>query len=388
MKNNKKYIFILEIVLALYALIYHTVIMHTASLRVAAEYINFFFWIIVLIALLIKFRFPRDESYLKKPTIRIVIIGLFALLIIVYSLGLFLGYSRSIFSRNLITMFKNILPVVVILVSQEIIRYIVSKNTWDNRKYIVFLTMIYIVFNILTEFNYSRLENNELVFIFICGPCLRIIATQLIYSYITYKVSVLPTIILRGALEIYPYIFPFYPNLGDYIDSIVNIAFPFFLYKSISKMVIYKEKVNKKVRKINTYVLFSPVLLFLAIIIVLVSGLFRYKMIAIGSNSMVPVYHRGDTVIYDQINKQDVRRRVREGDILVFNRNGTIMTHRVVRMEYTNGKLVYITKGDANKKEDAFTTETDKVLGVVKLRIKYIGYPTLWITEKIFERFK
>lgn len=47
---------------------------------------------------------------------------------------------------------------------------------------------------------------------------------------------------------------------------------------------------------------------------------------------------------------------------------------------------IYITKGDANENVDSFETEENKVLGIVKYRVKYIGYPTIWITEKIFNK--
>ena len=65
-------------------------------------------------------------------------------------------------------------------------------------------------------------------------------------------------------------------------------------------------------------------------------------------------------------------------DILVFDRNGIIMTHRVNKIIYANnGNYIYITKGDANENVDSFETEENKVLGIVKYRVKYIGYPTI-----------
>ena len=46
-----------------------------------------------------------------------------------------------------------------------------------------------------------------------------------------------------------------------------------------------------------------------------------------------------------------------------------------------NGVYRYYTKGDANKNiDDGYVTE-DKIYALVKLKVKYIGYPTLWVRE-------
>ena len=53
--------------------------------------------------------------------------------------------------------------------------------------------------------------------------------------------------------------------------------------------------------------------------------------------------------------------------------------HRVVEIKNINGEVRYFTKGDANKSYDGgYRTEAD-INGLVKLKIKYIGWPTLWL---------
>ena len=105
--------------------------------------------------------------------------------------------------------------------------------------------------------------------------------------------------------------------------------------------------------------------------------IFTYKMIAIGSDSMNPVYYRGDAVIYKevQINK------IKEKDILVFKYNGTIITHRVKNIIQKDNKIFFQTKGDNNKTVDSVLIESDDVLGTVQYIVKYIGYPTIWMQE-------
>ena len=49
-----------------------------------------------------------------------------------------------------------------------------------------------------------------------------------------------------------------------------------------------------------------------------------------------------------------------------------------------NGELRYYTKGDANKGMDSGYITDASVIGVINLKIKYIGYPTIWI-RSLFE---
>lgn len=383
MKSNKYTVYIVEIVLFLYTILFQTVIIN--HLRINAELINIIFWVLITFFILLRCHYPKDDSYFKSASIRIIIISLLTILITVYLLGIFLGYSNSIFSHKPIVLLHNIGPIVITILSEEIIRHIVCKNSGNSKLPIIILTIIYILFHVLSAYKYTKFYNNEDIFIFISGVVLSTVAMQLLYSYITYKISPRPSILLRILLEIYPYIFPFYPNLGDYITSVIDIALPFFIYKSLNKTISYHDKTNIHYRNIIINIMLIPIMSGLAIIVLLVSGVLKYKMIAIGSNSMVPVYHRGDAIIYEQI-KEDIKENVEVGDILVFKRNDIVMTHRIKRIIYNNNECIYITKGDANEDIDHFETNEKNVLGVVKYRIKYIGYPTIWITEEIFNR--
>ena len=72
-------------------------------------------------------------------------------------------------------------------------------------------------------------------------------------------------------------------------------------------------------------------------------------------------------------------------DILVFNKDGVIITHRVVSIDKRNNVMYFTTRGDNNDEADAFETPDSQVLGRVVMVGKYIGFPTLWINE-IFNR--
>lgn len=87
---------------------------------------------------------------------------------------------------------------------------------------------------------------------------------------------------------------------------------------------------------------------------------------------------RGDAIVYESYDKC---RPIRENDVIVFSYNGKQTVHRVVEIHDINGQRQYITKGDANTDiDDGFRTDGD-IIGLVHVKMLYIGYPSLWLRE-------
>ena len=142
-------------------------------------------------------------------------------------------------------------------------------------------------------------------------------------------------------------------------------------------MVIKYEKEKQQLKKVNRVIFTIPLSLFLLIIILLVSGIFKYKMIAIMSNSMSPTYRRGDAIIYNEVDTSELK----VDDILAFQKDGIVVTHRIVKVWKQGNTYYYTTKGDNNNTEDSFKPREENVLGRVEYVFKYIGYPTVIINE-------
>ena len=85
----------------------------------------------------------------------------------------------------------------------------------------------------------------------------------------------------------------------------------------------------------------------------------------------------GDTIIYEQYKNQTIKK----GDIIIFNNSGIKTIHRVIKIENINKETRYTTKGDANELEDLGYITKENIIGIKKLRIKFIGYPTIWLRE-------
>ena len=67
--------------------------------------------------------------------------------------------------------------------------------------------------------------------------------------------------------------------------------------------------------------------------------------------------------------------------VKAFEKNGIKTIHRAIKVRNVDGKVAITTKGDANKEADSGYVTLDNVQGLIKLRIKYIGRPTIWIND-------
>ena len=324
-----------------------------------------------------KLGFRKDGHFLRGSITRSIVVILVMYLIITFLLGLFLGFNRGYVSLDIQKLFVGLVPTVLISIVVELLRYIISSPSLHSRRPVVIFTTLTIALYILLEINVARLDGAEQIFIFSCATAMPIIAREVLCAYLTFRVGLLPSLIFKMPLVLYPYLLPIVPDLGDYIHAVANIILPFVIYLVSQRSLQYYSNDDKKLRNMNYRLISIPVLIIGIILTVLVSGIFHYQLIAIGSDSMRPVYARGDAVLFEKVNASEIVK----DDILVFRREGIIVTHRVVSIESRNNTLFFITRGDNNEKPDDFETSADQVLGRVVMIGHYIGLPTLWINE-------
>jgi signal peptidase I len=115
----------------------------------------------------------------------------------------------------------------------------------------------------------------------------------------------------------------------------------------------------------------------------------------IKSNSMDPYLRKGDLVIVKGIKDDSSIREGsiadRNGDVIVFNASGLWekapkepIVHRVVE-KWKNGSIWYFrTKGDANPKVDPSAIPEDRILGIVKRVIPYVGWGKIVLMQISF----
>lgn len=156
--------------------------------------------------------------------------------------------------------------------------------------------------------------------------------------------------------------------------------YPTAVYIMVFKTIKYYDKSSIYVASVSRRYLGYPLIILLLIMVMLTSGIGRYQMIAIGSGSMSPVYERGDAVIFSKIKSFD---DIMVGSIIAYNKNGVLITHRVVEIIHKKNSYQFVTKGDYNENVDSGVVDSADVKGIVIYKIPYIGRPTIWLNEKL-----
>lgn len=67
------------------------------------------------------------------------------------------------------------------------------------------------------------------------------------------------------------------------------------------------------------------------------------------------------------------------GDIIEYQMEGYTVIHRVVEKIQRKGEYCFVTKGDDNNSPDADEVREDQLIGKVVFKIRYLGYPAIWL---------
>lgn len=77
----------------------------------------------------------------------------------------------------------------------------------------------------------------------------------------------------------------------------------------------------------------------------------------------------GDLIFVKEVDAENLK----ENEIVAFMEDGYAVTHRIVAVNETDGKVTYTTRGDANNTDDSIPLEPDNVIGQYFYRIPSVG---------------
>ena len=119
--------------------------------------------------------------------------------------------------------------------------------------------------------------------------------------------------------------------------------------------------------KIKDFVFRIIYILLIIYLLIFVPSLWGQKPLVVISGSMEPTLKVGGILYYEKINIDELD----EGDILVYQANDHIISHRIVDIIEND----FITKGDKNNSVDNYLVSSNQVLGKgTDWSIPYIGY--------------
>lgn len=325
--------------------------------------------------------YEKDKNMYKKNLIFFVAFYTIAFLIVIYGVGLIFGYIKSPFKTDLLSIIKNVFPIILVISSSEILRYLISRKGEKSRLIYVLTIIMFILIDLVLNVKLYDLSKLEDILKFGTAIVLPSIFKNWTLTSFAYKYGFIQNLVYRFLLELYPYILPITPDLGIYLESVLMMIFPVLLKRDIFYRFEKEKKKDLKDKEYGKKSITAIIIIITAIIIGLNSNLFRYWMAVIGSGSMEPTINIGDAVIVDKSYQKHLD-KLKEGDVLVFKIGKKIYVHRIINIENQNGNYSINTKGDRKEQlEDSWVVTNKDVIGVVKFKIKYIGYPTVWLSR-------
>ena len=391
------------IIISIYLLI--SILLMLKNISFYKNIINPCFWILLLIYIY----FYQKQNYVrsiknKKYLIYAIIISLSYLSISFYT-GFFLGFTKNPYSQELITIFKNIIVQIIPIIGIEKIRNILILKNKNNKVLIFLITILLIALEINYNTFINLLTNNENFFKYLCSNLIPLISSNILYSYLSLKESNL-SLIFRILDRLYILLLPILPYTDWFIIGTLTIIkttmiyvlfkykfkdnkqnlknFPInFLSEPHTKIFLAKKKIkdNKKnlkekhqnfIAKIN----YAIALIFATTLVCFMLGLFKYEAIAILSSSMNPIIERGDLLIYEKRNEEDLN-NLPNDTIIIYKLDKEIIVHRIVGIYKEKNQVYYITKGDSNNQADNKLVSTNQIKGIYKYHFKYLGYPSV-----------
>lgn len=369
MKKDKIKVYILEFILCI--IFFFTLFVSSTYLRIITALALVLIFLVVR-KLLHKRNIP--SLHYKQVTIMLGLLSVVFLLVF-YVLGLYFGFAKSLVTFNLWTLVLMIIPTAVIIIFSEIIRSIFLTEKNIISKILTTVGMILIDLTLYTSMNQFTTFNGFIDVI--SFSLLASIANNLLWNYTSVRFGYKPAIVFRLIITLYEFIIPIVPNVFIYLRCFLRMVYPYILYLILEVLYTKKDFVTSIKNKKRDNIISGILLIIMVLIVMLISCEFRFGLLVIGTGSMAGTIDVGDAVIYERYDNQEIK----EQQIIIFERDNIMVVHRIVDIKEVNGVKRYYTKGDANKQKDFGYRTQDEILGVVKFKVKYIGYPTIMLRD-------
>lgn len=374
-----------KIIIGLLSIMSLVLLINSFITKIFSRYSICAFISIVLIISYLLLGMEKEKSRYNKDIILSILIYIAIYYITTYLFGLFIGFNKNVYSSNIILILKNIVPIIILIPLSELLRYIINSKIKDNYILLGLSIFVFTLIDTTITIQASSFKNFydtlKVIGLFILPS----LSKNYLLTYLTIKVSYKPNLVYRYLMELPRYILPIVTSFGVYIESIIYISFPIIVFIIIYNDFKKREKKNiilsSKFKK-NTKFIYYIVTIILITIVSLTSGYFKYQAIVIATGSMTPNINKGDMVVIEKVAPKDAK-KLKEGEVLAFKREDKIVVHRIYKIYTSGNEIFFKTKGDHNNAPDGYLTEAKEILGTVEFNIRYIGYPTVALYEKI-----
>jgi len=313
-----------------------------------------------------------------KDQAKTVFILTFIYLILFILLGLIVDFVSNPFFGNFSATARNLFKMVPIVIAGELIRYKLVSNCPKKK---IFFVMIVISF-FLWDLNFSGITTRFTEVEFIVNEFAIAILIQSVLTYIAYVCGLRAILINRLLILLVFHFTPVMPDVDWFFQGMYDLIMYviFALVISFEAISLNREVRRSVVKKSNPFI-YVILLSLLIVLICFQLGFFVYEPLGIVTNSMAPVFRRGDAVIVRKLQPEDIP-NLQIDDIIEYTLGNRSVVHRIIEIDDADEEnIIFITKGDNNNGPDAFPVEAHQVRSLVMFSIPYIGYPSVYFIE-------
>ncbi len=374
MKKGYKRLLLFELI------IFVILILNSFVSSILNNYFMFLFLLIITLIFKSIFGFEKNRNRYSKDIIFDILISLLIFFLLYYLSGIIIGFARTDNYYTINNIFKFIIPIVLIIMIKEILRYMMLKKAEGSKIVTVVTCMLFIFLDITNSIYYGDFNSNYEKFIFLALTLLPTISSNIVCTYVTKKVGFVPVIIYLLITRLYPYLIPIVPNPNEYMSSIINFLLPVIIgyrvYLFFQKD--YDAEVERTKHSNQVIGLVVPGILIIFLVYI-TSGYFHYYAIAIASGSMSPTIKKGDAVIVEKIDGD--YESLKEGQVIAYKYEDVTIIHRLNKIVKIGDEYFFYTKGDANTTVDNWVVKEEMIIGTVSLKVPFVGMPTVWLNE-------
>lgn len=311
-------------------------------------------------------------------------------------LGLKLGFVHNVYQWNLSGIVQVFLPAFLLIVGAEVLRgQLVEKGKGSLLAVLYTGLALWLIMVLIALPAYNLAEHQAIftVLTTVVGPLL---LTNILTTYIAYTYDYRINLGYRLVMELPAYLLPILPDAGVFLPALFQIGLIALLTlalaglhrtnapKTLAAMTRRQQPKRlatdqqRRLKRTVKWVSLGIVAVGATVYVALMSGLFKYYFLAIGSGSMEPSLYRGDLILVEKSKAYD---ELEVGDVLIYRHSNAIMVHRITEISQEGNHYIYQTKGDHNASPDTWRVEQGDVIGLARGRIATFGYPTLWLNE-------
>ena len=377
MQKSKLVTSIIVVIILIYGILANTNIVFN-NYGLFLYIINPIFWIILSGLLYFSIAKIYTNTKLRKKIIQYTTVAVLTYLVIYLLSGLFVTFGKNPYNTTLKGLIINLWILGISIFAKEYIRYKLINNVYDRDKtaMAIFISIVYV----LIDIEYTRLIGQNVATLTIIKYCAQVIvpniAKNILFSYIAIQGDFIPSILYQLVTNLYYWMSPILPNSPWAMSSIIDTVIPIILYLYIryEKVKLTPKKDRKMIIDTNPGSII-PLVIAIVLVIWFALGVFPIKPVAIATGSMEKEISVGDVVIIQKCKGNDVN----VGDIIEYQMEGYTVIHRIIEKRQENGEFRFVTKGDNNISPDNEIVRENQLIGKVIFKIKYIGYPAIWM---------